>query len=72
MQFVAAIEAGMGWGMIPETQLQKASGLQVLNEQWFIDVPLYFQRWAVDSQILARIGGILVTAARQQGLHLLA
>ncbi len=72
MQFVAAIEAGMGWGMVPEPQLQKANGLQVLNEQWFIDVPLYFQRWAVDSRILSRIGGILVTAARQHGLHLLA
>lgn len=72
MQFVAAIEAGMGWGMVPEPQLQKSHGLQVLNEQWHMDVPLYFQRWAVDSEILKRIGGILVTAARQHDLHLLA
>lgn len=72
MQFVAAIEAGMGWGMVPEPQLLKASDLRVLDEQWFIDVPLYFQRWSVDSKILGRIGDILVTAARDHGLHLLA
>lgn len=71
-QFVAAIEAGMGWGMVPEPQLAKASGLEVLDEQWFIDVPLYFQRWALDSRILSTIDEILITAAREQGLRLLA
>lgn len=72
VQFVRAIEAGLGWGMVPEPQLQHANGLEVLHEKWFIDVPLYFQRWSVDSTVLSRIDGILVTAARQHGLHLLA
>ncbi len=72
LKYVSAIEAGMGWGMIPELQLVQAKKLEVLHEQWFADVPLYLQRWAVDSIILNKIDSILVTAARQSGLHLIA
>lgn len=72
LKYVSAIEAGMGWGMIPEIQLVQAKKLEILHEQWFADVPLYLQRWAVDSSILNKIDSILVTAARQSGLHLIA
>jgi len=72
LKYVSAIEAGMGWGMIPELQLPQAAGVQVVHEQWFADVPLYLQRWAVDSDLLNKIDGILVTAARHSGLHLIA
>ncbi|WP_165477328.1 ArgP/LysG family DNA-binding transcriptional regulator [Arthrobacter sp. S41] len=72
LRYLCAVEAGMGWGMIPELQLAEATGLKVLHEDWFADVPLYLQRWAVDSELLSKMDGILVTAARQFGLHLIA
>ena len=69
--FVQAIRAGMGWGMVPEQQLASAPELMVLNEQWFIDVPLFWQRWSVDSPALDRLGNILYTAAQESGIGLL-
>ncbi|PQZ97685.1 ArgP/LysG family DNA-binding transcriptional regulator [Arthrobacter sp. MYb224] len=70
-QFVHAIRAGMGWGMVPEQQLCLAPELKVLDDSWFIDVPLYWQRWSVDSPALDRLGSILLNAAEQNGLDLL-
>lgn len=72
LKYVSAVEAGMGWGMIPELQLPQATCVQTIHDQWFADVPLYLQRWAVDSSLLNKIEGILVTAARRSGLHLIA
>lgn len=69
--FVQAIREGMGWGMVPEQQLAGAPELSVLNEHWFIDVPLFWQRWSVDSPALDRLGLILLSAAKQSGIGLL-
>jgi len=71
LKYVSAVKAGMGWGMIPELQLAQSDRLEVLHDQWFTDVPLYLQRWAVDSKILSTIDDILVTAARAHELHLI-
>ena len=70
-QFLHAIQAGMGWGMIPEQQLAQVEGLEELDDQWFIDVPLYFQRWSVDSDILGRLESTLLRVASDSGLDLL-
>lgn len=70
--FVQAIRSGMGWGMVPEQQLVTAPELSILNEQWFIDVPLFWQRWSVDSPALDRLGNVLHSAAQQSGIGLLA
>ncbi|MFJ2621148.1 ArgP/LysG family DNA-binding transcriptional regulator [Glutamicibacter sp. NPDC087344] len=70
-QFVHAIQAGMGWGMIPEQQLAQVEGLQEIDEQWFIDVPLYFQRWSVDSEILRKLEAVLLQVASDSGIDLL-
>lgn len=71
-QFVRAIEAGMGWGMVPALQLEKVPALVALHPEWSIDVPLYLQRWSVNSEILQRLEDTLITAAYEQGLDLLA
>lgn len=71
-QFVRAIEAGMGWGMVPALQLQQAPALELLHPEWSIDVPLYLQRWSVNSKILQRLEDVLITASGDQGLNLLA
>lgn len=70
-QFLHAIQAGMGWGMVPDQQLAQVEGLVELDELWFIDVPLYFQRWAVDSEILGRLESTLLKVASDGGLNLL-
>lgn len=72
LQFAAAIGAGMGWGMVPEQQLHSFPALQVLDDNWFIDVELYWQRWSVESSALDRLSDILFKSARNGGLDLLA
>ncbi len=71
-QFVHAIQSGIGWGMVPEQQLKGSNGLVKLNELWHIDVPLFLQRWSLQSKLLQRLESTLVTAARESGLDLLA
>ena len=71
-QYLAAVTAGLGWGMVPEQQLNAQHGLRYLDPQWHIDVPLYFQHWAVQSPLLSRLTAVLVKAARAGGLDLLA
>jgi len=60
--FYAAIRAGLGWGMFPEPQARAdlAAGALVRLSADAIDVPLYWQRWRLDSPKLAA----LTTAVR--------
>src|SRR3984957_3971301 len=60
--FYAAIRAGLGWGMLPEPQarVDLAAGALVRLSGDAIDVPLYWQRWRLDSPKLAA----LTTAVR--------
>ena len=61
--FHEAVRLGLGWGMIPEPQarLDLAAGSLVRLSDEVIDVPLYWQRWRLDSPRLAA----LTTAVRQ-------
>lgn len=70
-QFAAAVQAGMGWGMLPDLQLNKLSGVQVLDPTWTIDVPLYWQRWSLRSSALDDLGQMLIAAAEAAGLRTL-
>lgn len=57
--FLAAIQAGLGWGMVPELQLRNelANGSLVrLGKDTHEDVPLYWQSWSLDSERLHRMG----------------
>ncbi|MFE8885825.1 LysR family transcriptional regulator ArgP [Pseudarthrobacter enclensis] len=65
--FLAAIKAGLGWGMVPELQLGNAladGSLVLLAKNAHEDVPLYWQAWSLDSGRLHRIGTALRDAAR--------
>lgn len=56
--FHAAVRAGLGWGMIPAPQLEPdlAEGRLVrLPGGRPVDVPLYWQRWRLDSPTLAAL-----------------
>jgi LysR family transcriptional regulator, chromosome initiation inhibitor len=54
--FLAAVRAGLGWGMIPELQLtdEMAEGSLVRLEDSHQDVALYWQSWTLDSERLNR------------------
>ncbi|MCC9146740.1 MULTISPECIES: LysR family transcriptional regulator ArgP [unclassified Arthrobacter] len=56
--FLAAVRAGLGWGMLPELQLGndlKDGTLVLLDEHAYEDVLLYWQAWKLDSERLDRI-----------------
>jgi LysR family transcriptional regulator (chromosome initiation inhibitor) len=63
--FYAAIRAGLGWGMLPEPQarVDLAAGALVRLSGDAIDVPLYWQRWRLDSPKLAALTTAVRTAA---------
>jgi LysR family transcriptional regulator (chromosome initiation inhibitor) len=60
--FYEAVRVGLGWGMLPESQASGdfSSGALVRLTADVLDVPLYWQRWRLDSPKLAA----LTTAVR--------
>lgn len=66
--FLAAVKAGLGWGMIPELQLRHelADGALVRLEDTHQDVALYWQAWTLDSEGLNRITREVQAAAKSQ------
>lgn len=66
-EFAAAIELGMGWGMVPHLQCRDAlaDGRVVkLSEGSTIKLPLYWQRWNLRSPVLDALTGIITEEAR--------
>jgi LysR family transcriptional regulator (chromosome initiation inhibitor) len=63
--FYEAIRLGLGWGMLPEPQARAglAAGALLRLSPDFIDVPLYWQRWRLDSPKLAALTVAVRTAA---------
>lgn len=61
-EFVEAVALGLGWGMVPALQALAHPGLEPLAEG--VDVPLYWQQWALDSPALALVARELAEAAR--------
>jgi LysR family transcriptional regulator (chromosome initiation inhibitor) len=67
--FVQAIELGLGWGMLPDLQtmpLFDAGALTVLDANGYVDVPLYWQQWSIESTTLTRIATSLAKEAAAQ------
>ena len=66
--FARAIVLGMGWGLLPEQQClaEIAAGRLVqLAPQHPVDVPLYWQRWTLQSELLDEVtDAVHATAAR--------
>ena len=69
--FFEAVRVGLGWGMLPEPQARAdlAAGRLVRLSPDQIDVPLYWQRWRLDSPRLTALSSAVSEAA---SAHLLA
>lgn len=64
--FVAAVAAGLGWGMVPVAQsrelLESGELVQVLHGH-AVDVQLYWQAWRLRTERLDRLGRAVAAAA---------
>ena len=58
--FGAAVRAGLGWGMYPE-QLVNADFVRIADVH--LDVPLYWQSWKLDSELVGNVGAAVSDAA---------
>lgn len=64
--FVAAVRAGLGWGVVPEAQLDddlESGRLVLLSSREHVDVPLYWQRWRLRSLAVDRVTAAVRAAA---------
>jgi LysR family transcriptional regulator (chromosome initiation inhibitor) len=64
--FVEAVAAGLGWGMIPDSQADEhraAGTLADLAHGRPVDVTLYWQQWKLDSPALAAVAEAVAGAA---------
>ena len=62
--FVAAVLAGLGWGMLPAAQLPAGHGLVEVPGLAPVVRRLYWHRWKLDSAWLDRLTDAVVAAAR--------
>ena len=65
--FVEAVRRGMGWAAVPEQQLRPFlhdGSLVALPGRGHVDVPLFWQRWRLDSPALSRLTEAVHGAAR--------
>jgi LysR family transcriptional regulator (chromosome initiation inhibitor) len=67
--FSAAVRAGLGWGMFPEKLAARdlTQGVFVHVADTYLDVPLYWQCWKMDSPLIETITDAVQSAA--QVLH---
>ena len=64
--FLEAVRLGLGWGMVPEQQLDadlEQGRLALLSGGQHVDIPLHWMRWRLDSPLLDRVGLALSKAA---------
>lgn len=64
--FVESVVAGLGWGMVPQSQAEPrllAGKLVDLDPDRRIDVPLYWQQWKLDSPALVAAADAVAAAA---------
>lgn len=61
--FAEAVRLGLGWGMIPEPQLD--ASLVPLVRRLHVDVALHWQRWRLDSPVLDRLTDAVRRHARR-------
>ncbi|WP_269302940.1 LysR family transcriptional regulator ArgP [Aeromicrobium sp. HA] len=61
--FRAAIEAGLGWGLLPEAQARAGieAGTLIRLGRSVTRVSLYWQRWRLDSELLDRLSDAVST-----------
>ncbi|MFD3544275.1 LysR family transcriptional regulator ArgP [Streptomyces sp. NPDC058655] len=64
--FRDAVAAGLGWGLVPESQarpLVRAGQLVLLAPRRPLDVPLYWQQWKLDSPVLSTVAAVIAQEA---------
>lgn len=64
--FVEGAALGLGWAMAPESMVQEAFAqhtLQPIAPRRWLDVPLYWQHWAIRSATLATVTDALIRSA---------
>jgi LysR family transcriptional regulator (chromosome initiation inhibitor) len=70
-EFLRAIQCGLGWGMVADQQRiepREREDLVDLFPGTVVEVPLYWQQWALDSAVLNELGSLIDEAA---SVHLL-
>lgn len=69
--FDAAVRAGLGWGMFPERlaaqELDRRTFIQVVDT--YLDVPLFWQCWKLDSPLIKTITDTVQSAAGSLRQH---
>jgi LysR family transcriptional regulator (chromosome initiation inhibitor) len=68
-EFHEAVRRGLGWGMVPQAQLepdQKSGILWDIKGGPSIEVPLHWQRWRFDSTILDNLTATVRSAANRR------
>jgi LysR family transcriptional regulator (chromosome initiation inhibitor) len=63
--FADAIGIGLGWGMLPESQLEARPDVVDLAPGDGIDVPLYWQQWNLRSPLLDAVAAEVLAEARR-------
>jgi LysR family transcriptional regulator (chromosome initiation inhibitor) len=63
--FADAVALGLGWGMLPDSQLAARPGVVDLDPSHAIDVPLFWQQWNLRSPLLEAIATEVVAEARR-------
>lgn len=58
--FAAAVRAGLGWAMFPESLVEESF---VRIAEHHLDVPLYWQSWKLDSPTMTRVSDAVTKAA---------
>ncbi|WP_067572592.1 LysR family transcriptional regulator ArgP [Nocardia acidivorans] len=61
--FADALRLGLGWGMMPDLQTRPTDNLIPLDETVYIDVPLYWQQWRLDSPALGMVAATIAETA---------
>jgi LysR family transcriptional regulator, chromosome initiation inhibitor len=61
--FVAAVVAGLGWGMVPEVQARPRGDALVPLADRAVDVPLYWQQWRLDLPALSSVASAVAETA---------
>ncbi|WP_069166777.1 LysR family transcriptional regulator ArgP [Nocardia altamirensis] len=65
--FAEALRLGLGWGMLPDLQSAnlRDTELVAIDGDAFIDVPLYWQQWRLDSPALSAVAAAIAAAAAE-------
>lgn len=67
-QFDNAVRRGIGWGMLVESDVRadvRAGRLVEIVPGRHVDVPLYWQRWRLESPVMADLTAAVTTEARR-------